>query len=129
MEKNLHVVLNLLKRELEFLEHGGYRRSPASPWRSPYLFEESPSCPNHLDRTRQTRCEDCWLMGFVPNELHQEQTPCRFVPLTPDGLTVDSLYRCATSAESEDALRSWLKQRIRETESEISDARRLRLSA
>jgi hypothetical protein len=129
MENNLQVVLNLLKRELEFLEHGGYKRSPARPWRAPYLFEESPSCPNHLDRTRQTRCEDCWLMAFVPNDLHQEQTPCRFVPLTAEGLTVDTLYRCATGAESDEALRSWLCQRISEIESEISDARRLRLQA
>jgi hypothetical protein len=129
MENNLQVVLNLLKRELEFLEHGGYKRSPARPWRAPYLFEESPSCPNHLDRTRQTRCEDCWLMAFVPDDLHQEQTPCRFVPLTAEGLTADTLYRCATSAESEEALRSWLRQRISEIESEISDARRLRLQA
>jgi hypothetical protein len=129
MENNLQVVLNLLKRELEFLEHGGYKRSPARPWRAPYLFEESPSCPNHLDRTRQTRCEDCWLMAFVPNDLHQEQIPCRFVPLTADGLTVDTLYRCATSAESEEALRSWLRQRISEIESEIFDAHRLRLQA
>jgi hypothetical protein len=64
-------------------------------------------------------------MAFVPNDLQQEQTPCRFVPLTPDGLTVDTLYRCATSAESQEALRSWLGQRIREIESEISDARAL----
>lgn len=129
MEKNLHIILNLLKRELEFLEHGGYKRSPARPWRAPYLFEESPSCPNYLDRTRQTRCQDCWLMTFVPDDLQQEQIPCRFIALTPDGLTVDALYRFATSAESEAALRSWLNRRIHEIEAEISDARRLRLEA
>jgi hypothetical protein len=129
MEKNLHIVLNLLKRELEFLERGGYKRSPASPWRAPYMFEESPSCPNHLDRTRQTRCEDCWLMQFVPNDLHSEQIPCRFVPLTPDGLTVDTLYRCATRAESEEALRAWLRQHIREIEREICEARAVRFEA
>jgi hypothetical protein len=129
MEKNLHVVLNLLKRELEFLEHSGYKRSPERPWRAAYLFEESPSCPNHLDRTRQQRCDDCWLMEFVPNDLHQEQTPCRFVPLTPDGLTVDTLYRCATSSESEEALRSWLQQRIREIESEVADLNALQCQA
>jgi len=129
MEKNLHIVLNLLKRELEFLEHGGYKRSPGRPWRAAYIFEESPSCPNHLDRTRQTRCQDCWLMEFVPNDLQQEQTPCRFVPITADGLTVDTLYRCATTAESEEALGSWLHQRIREIEQEISDAQAVHLEA
>ena len=125
MDKNLHVVLNLLKRELEFLEHDGYKRSPDRPWRAPYLFEESPSCPNYSDGAWQTLCQDCWLMQFVPGDLHYEQIPCRFVPLTPDGLTVDTLYRCATSAESEEALRLWLHQRIREIENEILDARAL----
>lgn len=123
MENRLQGTLKLLRRELEFLEAGGYKRSPARPWRAPYLFEESPSCPNYLDRTRQTRCQDCWLMEFVPTDLQQEQNPCRFVPLSPDGLTIDTLYRCATSAESVEALRSWLSQRIREIESEISHAR------
>ena len=129
MEKNLHIVLKLLKSELEFLERGGYKRSPAWPWRAPYVFEESPSCPNHLDRTRQTRCQDCWLMQFVPSDLQDEQTPCRFVPLTADGLTVDTLYRCGTNAESEETLRTWLHQQIREIERELSDACALRLES
>lgn len=129
METNLHIVLKLLKRELEFLENGGYKRSPQRPWRASYLFEESPSCPKYFDRTRQARCQDCWLMEFVPSDLHAEEVPCRFLPLTPDGLTVDTLYRCATSAESEEALRSWLHQRIREIESDLSEAQALRLEA
>jgi len=122
MENKSQIVLKLLKRELEFLERGGYKRSPNRPWRAPYIFEESPSCPNHSDRTRQQRCEDCWLMQFVPSDLHAEQVPCRFVPLTADGITVDSLYRYGTSAEIEEALRNWLRQRIREIESEMLDA-------
>lgn len=125
MDNSLHIILNLLNRELEFLESGGYKRSPARPWRAPYMFEESPSCPKHLDRTRQTRCQDCWLMQFVPNDLQSEQVPCRFVPLTADGLTVDTLYRCATAAESEEALRAWLRRKIKEIEGEIREARGL----
>ena len=122
MENKSQIVLKLLKRELEFLKQGGYKRSPHRPWRTPYIFEESPSCPNHTDRTRQQRCEDCWLMQFVPRDLHAEQVPCRFVPLTADGITVDSLYRCGTSGEIEEALRKWLGQHIREIESELLDA-------
>lgn len=68
-------------------------------------------------------------MEFVPNGLHTEQIPCRFVPLTPEGLTVDTLYRCATSAESEQALREWLRQRIREIERQISEARAVPVQA
>lgn len=82
MQNNLNTILNLLKRELKFLENGGYKRSLERPWRPPYIFEQSPSCQNHLDHIRQTRCLDCWLIQFVPSDLQLEQIPCRFVPLT-----------------------------------------------
>jgi hypothetical protein len=120
MKNDPTTLLKLLRRELEFLEHGSYKRSPRSPWRAAYIFEESPSCPNYSDRTRQHRCRDCWLMQFVPRDLHTEQVPCRFVQLTAPGITVDWLYRCATNGETEAALRSWLHQRIQEIEGELS---------
>ncbi len=127
--ENKSQVLKLLKQELTFLEKGGYKRSPGRPWRAPYIFEESPSCPNHSDRTRQQRCKDCWLMQFVPSDLHTEQVPCRFVPLTPDGVTVDSLYRWGTPEESEEALRNWLRRCISDLEAELLDARQARLAS
>jgi hypothetical protein len=120
MENRL-ALLNLLKSELEFVKSGGYRRSARSPWRAPYIFEESPSCPNFLDRTRQHLCSDCWLMKFVPADYQDEQVPCRFVQLV-NGVTVDFLYRCGTPAETEDILGEWLRQRIHELESELSRA-------
>jgi hypothetical protein len=122
MENNLQTLLNLLKAELEFVEGGGYRRSARSPWRAPYVFEESPNCPNFFDRTRQHLCQECWLMRFVPLDYQDEQVPCRFVQLG-NGVTVDSLYRCETPAESEDALRSWLHERIHELELELSEVK------
>ena len=109
-------VLKLLKAELEFVEKGGYRRSERSPWRPPYVFEESPSCPNYSDRSRAHRCIDCWLMEFVSPDLRVEQVPCRFAQLTSDGITVDSLYRTGTTAEMEEVLVRWLRERIREIE-------------
>lgn len=62
-------------------------------------------------------------MQFVPRDLHTEQVPCRFVTLTTDGVTVDSLYRCATGVETEENLRTWLRQRIQAIEGELLDAR------
>ena len=121
METNRQTVLQLLKSELEFLDKGGYRHHPHSPWRAPYIFEDSPSCPNSTERARPHLCEECWLTQFVAPELHEEQVPCRFVDLTGNGVTVDSLYRCGTPAESEEALRSWLHQRIHEVEAEMSE--------
>jgi hypothetical protein len=122
-------VLSLLKAELQFVEKGGYRRSERSPWRPPYVFEESPSCPNFSDRSRSHRCEDCWLIEFVPPDLRDEQVPCRFVQLTADGVTIDSLYRYGTPAETEEILGRWLRDRIRELEEGISDAAKFPLAA
>ena len=50
--------LELLKFELKFLEDGGYGRSPRTPWRPPYIFEDSPSCPNLGDPARTQRAEE-----------------------------------------------------------------------
>jgi hypothetical protein len=47
-----HKMLELLKFELKFVEDGGYGRSPRTPWRPPYIFEDSPSCPNLGDSAR-----------------------------------------------------------------------------
>jgi len=129
MENNSQKILSLLRRELEFLEKGGYRRSSRQPWRAPYIFEESPSCPNYSDRTRQQRCQDCWLVQFVPRDLHTEQAPCRFVHLTAEGITVDSLYRFGSGAETEETLRTWLRQRIHEIEAELWNPTELHLKS
>jgi hypothetical protein len=74
-------------------------------------------------------CEECWLIEFVPKDLREEQVPCRFIDLTGNGVTVDSLYRCGTPLESEEALRNWLELRIHELESELSEASQLPFSA
>ena len=126
MNENRTMVLELLRKELAFLECGGYRHSPHSPWRAGYIFEESPSCPNFSDRARPHLCKDCWLMEFVASELRTEQVPCRFVELATNGMTVDSLYRCGTLAESEEALRTWLRQRIRDIEEQVREAKEAR---
>jgi hypothetical protein len=122
-------VLQLLKAELQFVESGGYRRSERSPWRPPYVFEESPSCPNYSDRSRPHFCVDCWLMQFVAPDLREEQVPCRFVQLTPEGVTIDSLYRYGSTAETEDLLSDWLQQRIREIEAQLGEDSDLPLAA
>ena len=127
METDLESILRRLKGELEFLDSGGYKYCRRAPWRAAYIFEESPSCANSSDHTRSHRCEDCWLMGFVPPDLREEQVPCRFIEVAANGVTVDSLYRYGTQAESEDALRHWLHERIRELEDQVREAEQLRL--
>jgi hypothetical protein len=55
--------------------------------------------------------------------------PCRFVQLTPEGITIDSLYRYGSTAETEETLSLWLRQRIREIEGELADVSDLPLAA
>ncbi len=124
-----HQLLHLLRAELEFLENGGYAASTRSPWRSPYVFEESPSCPSFSDLSQPHACEECWLIQFVPAEFRDEPSPCRFIQLAANGESVDSLYRYGTHAETEEALRKWLHEQIHELESEISEAARLPFAA
>jgi hypothetical protein len=129
MAPNRQILLDLLKGELKFLDAQGYHRSARSPWRSSYIFEESPSCPNYDNPSHPHECKDCWLMQFVASDLQDEQVPCRFVQLTPDGVTVDSLYRYGTSAETEETLRKWLLERIHELEQDLSESARFPFAA
>ena len=125
MNENRAEVLERLKAELAFLESGGYRRSPHFLWRAGYIFEESPSCPNFNDKTRSHRGLDCWLMEFVESDRRTDQIPCRFVQLTPHGITVDSLYRCSTELETEEVLRRWLHGRIQEIGNQLREVHKL----
>lgn len=111
-------ILEILKFELSFLEDGGYGRSPHAPWRAPAVFEDSPICPNFCDPARPHSCESCLLQQFVPNGQKQENIPCRFIPLTEEGVTVEDLYRTASQVELEEALRDWLRAQIARIERE-----------
>jgi len=111
-------ILEVLKFELSFLLDGGYGRSPRSPWRAPAVFEDSPICPNFCDPAHTHPCESCLLAQFVPAHLRAENIPCRLIPLTKDGRTVDDLYRTANQAEMEEALAGWLRSQIERIERE-----------
>ncbi|HMD15830.1 MAG TPA: hypothetical protein VKH18_04110 [Terriglobales bacterium] len=116
-------ILEILRFELKFLEEGGYACSPRTPWRAPYIFEDSPSCLNFEDSTRPHPCNECLLTQFVPAEFREEEAPCRFIPLNDKGRTVDSLYRTGTHAEIAEALRDWLRREISRIETERTQSR------
>jgi hypothetical protein len=115
-------ILEVLKFELRFLEDGGYGRSPRAPWRASAVFEDSPACPNFCDPARPHPCESCLLEKFVPENRRAENSPCRFIPLTSDGRTVDDFYRTASQAEMEEALAQWLRTQIDKIESKRAPA-------
>ncbi|HEY7615790.1 MAG TPA: hypothetical protein VH744_03230 [Terriglobales bacterium] len=110
--------LETLKFELKFLEDGGYGRSPHTPWRPTYVFEDSPTCLNFGDPFRPHPCTECFLMQFVPLERREESVPCRFIPLTEKGETIEYFYRCGTQIELEEALKQWLRTEIARIEKE-----------
>jgi hypothetical protein len=111
-------ILDILRFELRFLEDGGYGRSPRAPWRAPAIFEDSPICPNFCDPARPHPCENCRLEQFVPDGQKKESIPCRFIPLTQEGQTVDDLYRTGSQIELEEALGKWLRAQIERIERE-----------
>ncbi len=111
-------ILDVLKFELSFLLDGGYGRSPHAPWRAPAIFEDSPICPNFCDPSHSHPCENCLLEQFVPQGQKAESIPCRFIPLTKDGVTVEDLNRTGNQQEMEDALANWLRAQIERIERE-----------
>jgi hypothetical protein len=116
MAQDNREILEALRFELSFLEDGGYGRSPHTPWRPPSVFEDSPICLNFSDATRPHPCNKCLLENFVPQERRTEDVPCRFIPITPEGQTVDDFYRTATQIEMEEALANWLRAQIKKLE-------------
>jgi hypothetical protein len=110
--------LEVLKFELEFLNKGGYGSSPRSPVKPTLVFEDSLACPNYDSKEDPIPCVDCFLMQFVPEEARGEKIPCRHIPLTDRGETLNLLYRYASQQETEEALRTWLVTTIARLENE-----------
>jgi len=44
--------------------------------------------------------------------------PCRFIPLTKDGQSLEDLYRTGNQVEIEEALAGWLRAQIERIERE-----------
>ena len=109
-------VLEVLKAELNFLEKGGYGRSPREPWRAQLIFEDSPSCMNYDSKEDPSPCAECALMQFVTPEKRSENFPCRHISLTQEGETLQELYRGGTQQELEEALGDWLRGNIKRLE-------------
>jgi hypothetical protein len=111
-------LLEVLKFELNFLEKGGYGRSPKERWRGWLVFEDSPTCMNYDSPARPEPCEECVLMKLVPPEARSEKIPCRHIPLTETGETLESLYRYGEEYEIEQAVGNWLRTTIEQLERE-----------
>jgi hypothetical protein len=118
MQKDERDLLEVLKFELEFLEQGGYGRSPRTPWRPQYIFEDSLTCMNYDSKENPGPCGDCVLMHLVPPDRRFEKIPCRHIPFNMSGETLDSLYKYSDQNEIEETVGSWLRTTIQRLEEE-----------
>jgi len=123
MQKDERDLLEVLKVELQFLEHGGYGCSPRAPWRPQYIFEDSLTCMNYDSKENPGPCSDCVLMQLVPPECRSEKIPCRHIPFNISGETLDSLYRYSDQNEIEETVGGWLRATIQRLEEERMAAR------
>ena len=118
MQKDERDLLEVLKFELKFLEDGGYGRSPRTPWRPQYIFEDSLTCMNYDSRENPRPCSECVLIHLVPPQLRSANLPCRQIPLNASGETLDSLYRYSNQCETEESVAVWLRATIQHLEEE-----------
>lgn len=118
MQNDERDLLEVLKFELNFLEKGGYGRSPREPRRAQLIFEDSPTCMNYDRKVDPAPCRECLLMHFVPPQSSMERVPCRHIPLNEGGETLDMLYRSGDQIEIEQEVKKWLLATIRQLELE-----------
>jgi hypothetical protein len=113
-------LLAILRRELAFVEMGGYRTPQQAAWRPQFIFQDSPTCLNHRNFGKSIPCTECALIHFVPQRFKQELFPCRQIPLDETGRTLDSLYRTGTEDETYAIVANWLGTSIARLEREIA---------
>jgi len=123
MAREKRDLLSILKRELAFVESGGYRTPQQAAWRPQFIFEDSPTCVNHRNFERRLPCSQCALIELVPNGSKQEKFPCRHIPLDESGQTLHSLYRMGTEEETHAIVANWLKETIARLERERTSAK------
>ena len=114
MAKDERDILDLLKTELDFIEKGGYGRSPRTPWKPTSPFRDSLTCVNYALPEKAHPCAECHLIDFVPADKRSEELPCHAIPLNAAGDTVDSLE--PNQAKLEESLKEWMREKIREIE-------------
>ena len=111
-----HELLDALKFELNFHEHGGYDPSVREARRELATFRDSPSCLNFALEQRVHPCSECWLMDLVPAEKRGESVPCHHIRLNAQGDTVASLGGPGDAPEVHDAVCEWLRRTIHHME-------------
>ena len=111
-------LLEVLKFELSFLEHGGYGRSVRTPWKSTSVFQDSLTCLNFGESERVHPCSECLLFNFVPEYSRNETVPCHHIPINQKGDTLATLDEGYNQLEREESIKTWLRNTIQRLEGE-----------
>lgn len=109
-------ILEVLQAELDFIENGGYGRSPRTPQKAKSPFQDSLTCINYTYPEKVYFCTECHLIDFVPRDRRSEEIPCHFIPLNESGETLEQLDAEDDQRKLEEALKSWLQVKIKEIE-------------
>ena len=110
-------LVEVLKFELEFLNKGGYGRSPRTVETDVHLRRLSLMHELRLQSKSGCPCSDCVLMQLIPPELRFGKNPCRHIALNVEGETLDSIYRYEDQHEIKRS-RMWLLTTIAQLEKE-----------
>lgn len=105
-------LLELLQKELEFVEKGEYHTDP--PHEPATIFKDSQICLNYGYPYRIEPCSSCHLLDFVPQEKRLEEIPCHHIPLNEAGDTVEMLEPEGDEKKMTEALKGWLCTKIDE---------------
>jgi hypothetical protein len=109
-------MLEVLQAELDFIEKGGYGRSPRTPWKAKSAFQDSLTCINYTYLEKVHPCNECHLIDFVPGDRRAEEIPCHFIPLNASGETLEQLEGEDNQKKLEEALKAWLRAKIKAIE-------------
>lgn len=114
MSQDNRDILEVLQAELDFIEKGGYGRSVRTPWQAKSPFQDSLTCINYAYPEKVHPCNECHLIDFVPGDRRSEEIPCHFIPLNESGETLVQLEGDDDQKKLEEALKGWLRARIKE---------------
>ena len=117
---DLKEIIDQLKLQRSILNDGGYGRSVRTPWKATQLFRDSLTCLNLDETVKKHPCNECLLWEWVPEEHHDEDIPCHFIPLNAQGESIASLEEENQRDQADRALREWLDSTIAQLEQRLA---------
>jgi hypothetical protein len=117
MSLNKNEMIEQLKFEIEMIEKGRYYPSVRTPRQQPEIFRDTITCMNVGLTEKKYPCSSCFLSGFVPPQLRNDQGEiCHKIPLNEKGDTIESLKAADDPYKLQETVLGWLKNTVTELE-------------